>query len=78
MADALAIFTIYESPKDYPGRIVVRRSEVNADGARVDPEPLAVVLTLAEARIAIESVQPGLICLGRNPSDDPVIVECWL
>jgi len=76
--DSLSIFTVYENPRDYPGRIVVRRFDVSAGGAVADPEPLAIVDTLDEARAAIKRVHPGAAWVQRNPSDDDPIVECWL
>lgn len=66
-----AVFAIYESPRDYPGRYVVRRWV----GTVADPEPRAVALTLAEARKAIPS---GLFYLPRLRGDDPCIKETWI
>lgn len=34
--------------------------------------------TLEECREALCRKTPGLICVGRQPQDDPTIVEVWL
>jgi len=78
MADTLSIFTVYENPLDYPGRFVVRRFEVSADGAQPVPPPVAVVDTLAEARAAIRRVHPCPVCMTRAEGDEPQIVESWI
>ena len=40
-----------------------------------DPEPLAVVDGLEEARRAVPG---GCVCIERAPCDDPVIAEVWI
>jgi hypothetical protein len=67
----LEMFTIYCNPRDYPGKYVVRR---HVTGIGPDPEPLAVVDTLDEAR---DAVPPYLACMNRQPDDQPQIVETW-
>jgi hypothetical protein len=76
--DSLSIFTVYENPRDYPGRFVVRRFEVSAD--TVQPDALAVVIanTLDQARAAIRREHPGAIRLPRADGDEPQIVESWI
>src|SRR4029078_5418964 len=78
LMDSLSIFTVYENPRDYPGRIVVGLFDVSVGGTLADPEPLAIVDTLDEARAAIKRVYPGAAWVQRNPSDDDPIVEGWL
>ncbi len=73
----LLMFTIYENPTDYPGKFVARRFAVTAAGVMPEPDPLAVVDTIEEARAAIPD-REGLVCMRRNPSDEPQIVETWL
>lgn len=68
---ALAIFVMYENPKDYPGKIVVRRWL----GLDADPIPLAVTDSLALARNVIPSYCTPI---GIMPGDDPVIKEVWI
>lgn len=74
--DELALYTVYNNPKDYPGCFVARRSVVLRSGLlRVDRIPHAVCSTLEEVRAALP---PGLDRLERAPNDDPVIVEVWM
>lgn len=75
--EALPIVTIYESPADHPGKFVARRFFASARGVEADKEPLAVVATLEEARNAIPN-REALVCMARNPGDEPQIVESWL
>ena len=73
--EGLHMFTIYENPRDYPGRFVVRESVVNADSSIVvSDNPVAIVHSLEDARAA---VPPGLVMLTCSPEDDPVVVEVW-
>lgn len=76
--DTLPIYTVYQNPADYPGRIVVRRFEVSPDGLRPVAPPVAVVGTLDEARAAIRRVHPCPVCLTRADGDEPQIVENWI
>lgn len=71
MTEELAIYVVYCSPSDYPGKYVVRRWV----GERADPRPLAVTDDLDAAR---EALPDGLICLPRRTDDDWTIVETWL
>lgn len=72
----LAMWTIHESPDDYPDQFVVRRSRAHSGGGlAADPEPVAVVKTLEEARAA---VPPFLYRLPRLPEDEISVVEVWL
>jgi hypothetical protein len=66
----LAIWVIYERPRDYPNSFVVRRWS-GGKPARF----CQVFNTLQEARDAIPN---GLCCLERQPDDDPSIKETWL
>jgi hypothetical protein len=65
-------FVIYHSPKDYPGKYVVRLWLV---GHGFGPTNFAEQFETLEGARAF--VPPGLICMTRNPADDPVIVETW-
>lgn len=74
--DALVIWTIYASPSDYPSvPFVVRGHHVSAEGVKADTGALGFADTLEQARAYLP---PGLACVGRDPSDDDVIVESWL
>lgn len=71
----LTQYTIYERPKDYPESFVVREWHiVRGRDTPVAGAVVAVVDTLGDARAAV----PGhLYRIGRQPGDDPVIVEVW-
>lgn len=74
MDDGLHLFTIYENPTDYPGLFVVRESIVEPMRTVLREPPLAVVLSLEDARA---SVPPGLVRMTRADEDEPAIVEVW-
>jgi hypothetical protein len=64
------LYTIYENPRDYPGKFVVRR------WVGLKPDPTAEVRdTLADARAA---VPVGRVLLSRMADDDPCIAETWI
>lgn len=71
---ALFTYTIYEQPRDHPHAWVVRRWVVDERGT-VDDGVWCLAVNLDAAR---ESIPPGLVCLTRDPADDPCIVETWL
>lgn len=73
--DDLELFTVYGNPRDYPGAFVVRRWTIGRHGRAADVQPHAVERTLEAARA---SLPDGLYCLGREPGDDPAIVEVWI
>jgi hypothetical protein len=76
--DVLRQCVVYASPSDHPGRFVVREFWIRGSGdVYAFAAPLAVVPSLEEARDAIDRECPGLVCLMRDPNDDPVIVETW-
>lgn len=66
------IWTIYNNPRDFPGKIVVRcwYGEV--------PHPDMCVAANIEAARDYCQRKGGEVCLGRQPGDDPVIVESWI
>jgi hypothetical protein len=74
--NVLRMFTIYESPLDYPGKFVVRGGTVASSGDYLhDTAVRAVVDSIDAARAWVPD---GLYCLPRDPNDDPCIVEVWL
>jgi hypothetical protein len=75
VTDRLPIVVIYENPLDYPGKFVARRQWASAGRVEVEPEPLIVGDSLTEVRGVIPD---GMVCLDRDPSDEPQIVECWV
>lgn len=75
----LPMLTVYDNPSDFPGKIVLRRSDVLMGKGEVRPwKARAVFDTLLAARHAIRRNYPHLTALPRQSADDPVIVEVWL
>lgn len=72
--NALAIWVIYDHPKDHPDHWVVRRQFV-VDG-KVIPDDYVRLCTSVE--LARKQIPQGLICICRSYLDDPVIVESWM
>lgn len=69
----LPMWVIYESPKDYPGKFVVRLWE-----SLPRPEPRRLIGVSENLEEARKLVPPGAYRLVRQPEDDPVIVETWI
>ena len=67
-------YAIYDHPKDYPNKFVVRKWIIEA-GQISAGELLGAVDTLEEARRLIPS---GLYRINRFDQDDPVLSEVWL
>lgn len=72
---ALALWTIYDHPRDIPDAFVARRFRVGS-GA---PEPTTDVFTADN----LEGLRRmfaawGLVRIPRSEGDDPMIVETWL
>jgi len=78
MADdgsALAMWTVYDHPRDFPDEFVARRFDVDGKGARPTDEILtSSSLDLLRAELASR----GLTVINRLPKDEPQIVEVWL
>lgn len=74
VAKVFPIFTVYFSPKDFPGKYVVRLFDAD--------KPLRFITvsdTLDDARAGIPQGPPlGFHRMVRSPIDDPAIVETWL
>jgi hypothetical protein len=72
----LAIWTVYENPRDYPGKFVARRFDVDAKG----PKPSASIIIAPNLKTlrSILAFEMHLICMPRNEGDEPQIVETWL
>jgi hypothetical protein len=75
MNNSLPIYVIYENPSDFPGEFVVRRRWHIITGIIQSGELLGRTKSLTEAR---NLLPPGLTCLQRHSTDDPVIVESWI
>jgi hypothetical protein len=74
----LSLFAIYDRPKDYPDKYVVRRHRVLLGLKKAWTETdrdCSLADSLEEARLLLP---PGLHNLGRTPEDDPAIAEVWV
>jgi hypothetical protein len=72
--DALALWTVYDHPSDFPDRFIARLWLVSRTGTVMTEETVSAA-TLEELR---DRLPPGLYRLDRDPNDDPVVVETWL
>lgn len=68
------MWVICFNPSDYPGKYTVRVHCMVDGETRIDPS-VQVAKTIEAARNLIPG---GLVCMPRDPSDAPVIVETWL
>lgn len=75
MSDALTGWTIYRSPRDYPGQFVARRWIVPTGGDLMATNEMFTADTLNELR---QLLPLGLVNIGRMPGDEPQIVEVWI
>lgn len=70
----LSIWTITDHPTDRPDVVVARRHEI-CDGGHQPTDDVLEGATLDEVRAQLP---PGLINIGRQDADDPVILESWV
>jgi hypothetical protein len=69
----IKMYVIYERPKDYPDRYVLRQWIIDEQ-----PSPTGWFV-LADTLEAVRAfVPPYCIRFERNPSDEPQIVESWI
>lgn len=73
----MELWVIYRQPRDFPDSFVVRCWQITPTGP-IETEEVWVRPTLEEAREVVAENHPGSICIRREPTDDPVIVESWL
>jgi|HubBroStandDraft_6_1064221.scaffolds.fasta_scaffold92327_4 hypothetical protein len=71
---ALAIWTIYDHPRDYPHGFVARKHEAIA-GRNVTTDVM-LIAELEELRRIFSDA--GLVCVPRADIDDIKIVESWV
>lgn len=77
LADApllLEQWVVTASPSDFPGQFVARKWLIGA-GLTAVTDMFETADDLAQLRSRLPF---GLTCIGRQPGDDPVIVEVWL
>lgn len=72
----LHFLVLYDSPKDSPGKWVVREQWVAAGSWEIHHAPIAFLFS-SRAR-AERWLSEGYHPLGRQPEDDPVIVGAWI
>ena len=70
-------YVIYNNPRDYPNKFVVRRFVVRPNMPLADTEPIGVVNTLEEAR-ALVPVIYDFKSMPRLLQDEPQIAETWM
>jgi hypothetical protein len=73
-AGNLPLICIYKNPSDFPDKYVARLWGMGRKGG-VATRYIIVRDTLAQIR---EAMPDWMTQMGRNPIDDPVIVETWL
>ena len=73
--DVLSIWTVYDHPSDHPDIFVARRWIVGEGGHRPTMETIGST-DLERLRDELEA--RGLVCLPREPGDDPKIIENWI
>lgn len=71
----LAVWVVYESPEDFPGKWILRRQFARPDGTVRAEGVCFVADSLAEVR---RFIPPGLVNLGRRPGDVAAIREVWI
>jgi len=69
----LAMWTVYDHPKDYPDHFIARKWLVGSK--RAEPEATDEVIARLLCMRYVHCLPPGLYCLARNEEDDPVVVE---
>lgn len=74
MKDGLEIWTIYERPTDDPYMFIARKHIV-ADGGSFPTNSIIRCERIEPIRAALASM--GLVCMMRDASDEPQIVESW-
>jgi hypothetical protein len=74
----LVIWTITYNTLDHPGRYVVHGHDVLDGTTRPHAEPIFVGESGGTLEDARRMIPRGSVCMQRDPSDDPVIVESWI
>lgn len=74
----LIYYVIYDSPRDYPGKFVVRKWTQTADGKIIGDHECHVSNDIQGARKVVKEQYPLAYNIGRYVSDDPSIREVWI
>lgn len=72
---ALAIWTVYDHPSDFPD-VFVARKYLAGQGVAVATDDTITSPSIEALREVF--LQKGLTCIVRDASDDSKIVESWL
>jgi hypothetical protein len=70
MNEKLAIWTIYDKPRDYPNGFIARKFLLD--------QPTDKTLTDSTLDGLRAKLPIGLYCLGRESGDHPNVVESWV
>lgn len=68
------MYTIYFNPSDFPGKFVLRAYHIGRGTVEAD-DKFKLGDSANEVR---QHVPKGLVNIGRNADDDPVILEVWI
>lgn len=71
----LSMWTVYQSPTDYPGQFVARRWICDNNPPIATSDMLVSPLYEDIRRAMIER---DMVRMQRNDEDDPVILETWI
>ena len=71
---ALAMWTVYDRPRDCPDRYVARCFAVK--GGSTPTEHIIASHSLQRLRMVLNAA--GMACVNRDKRDDPKIVETWI
>jgi hypothetical protein len=66
----LQLWTVYENPRDYPGKFVARLF--------LNDEPTQIHHVAATLWQLLEMIPENLVRIPRDPQDDPCILEVWI
>lgn len=75
MTPRLCMWTIYDHPDDLPDKFVARRWEIHGAMPFATDE---IRSSDSLEHLRYQFAREGLLCLPRDRSDDPVVVETWL
>jgi len=75
--DALIIYTIYNSPLDFPGDYVISKWMIGPTAEPIKDIKYQFISKELES-CRDEMRKKGLACLSRNPEDHPTVVESWI
>jgi len=72
----LKIYTLYKNPKDFPGEYVIRKTEIDANGAHADAN---ISIHSKVFQEILDFMAPKeLFWINRNFNDAPCIEGFWI